>query len=45
MVRGKRKSAELFRMSERVQEWRDRESALAEGAEKSARIVAPAGKF
>jgi len=39
MVRGQRKSAELFRKSERVQESRDRESA--EGAENSVRIVAP----
>jgi len=43
MVRGKRKSAELFRKSEGVQESRDRESAV--GSENSVRIVAPAGEF
>ena len=37
---GKRKSAEVFRKSERLQESRERESA--EGSEKSVRIVAPA---
>jgi len=37
---GKRKSAEVFRKSERLRESRERKSA--EGSEKSARIVAPA---
>ena len=40
MVGGKRKSAELFRKSKRVQESRDRESA--EGSENGIMIVAPA---
>jgi len=43
MVRGKRKSTELFTKSEAVQESRDRESA--ESSENSVRIVAPAGEF
>jgi len=43
MVRGKRKSANIFRKSERVHKSRDRESA--EGLENSVRIVAPAGEF
>jgi len=38
MVQGKRKSAKLFRKSERVQASRDRESV--EDSEKSVRIVA-----
>jgi len=37
---GKRKSAEVFRKSERLRESRERESA--EGSENSLRIVAPA---
>jgi len=37
---GKRKSAEVFRKSERLRESRERESA--EGSENSVRIVAPA---
>jgi len=43
IVGGKRKSAELFKKSKRVQESRDRESA--EGSENGIRIVAPARGF
>jgi len=43
MMGGKRKSAELFRKSKRVQESRDPESA--EGTENSIRIVALARGF